>query len=159
MCRQQKLPTFCHQSGAFVMRIWHCGSFSKPVMLELPCQPFCVMQKQHDSSRPRHLLLHLITNTDKHSNRLDAALPFSITEWALRAGGLSRTKRGCLAAGPGAPPADYCIPTGFQGSAELASDGRLEYTFSDVSILSVLKSNAVRTGAFVSCAKVVSYSW
>ncbi|CAD7936769.1 unnamed protein product [Amoebophrya sp. A120] len=49
-----KAPTFCQQIRGLVMRIRHCGRFSKPVMLELPCQTFCVMQKQHDSSRPRH---------------------------------------------------------------------------------------------------------
>ncbi|CAD7954038.1 unnamed protein product [Amoebophrya sp. A120] len=39
------------------MRVRHCASFSKPVMLELPCQTFRVMHKQHDSSRPRHFYI------------------------------------------------------------------------------------------------------
>ncbi len=49
--QNQKLPTLCHQNGTFVMRVVRhfSGSFAKSVMLELPCQTFCVMQKQHDS--------------------------------------------------------------------------------------------------------------
>ncbi len=50
-------PLSVTKVGAFVMRIRHCGSFSKAVMLELPCQTFCVMQKQHDSSRPGHICI------------------------------------------------------------------------------------------------------